>query len=92
MSDFTLHTYNTSAQDFAAHFSNTGVRTDDIKKAFSLIATPSDISGGKELIALCAGAVVCAPFLYMKNPPRPKSWIMQMITINALYLQLMMII
>ena len=52
----------------------------------------SDLYGAKASIALFAGSIALLSFAYVKHPPRPKSWIVQMITINSLYLQILMIL
>lgn len=52
----------------------------------------SQLYGVKMLIAIIAGVIAVLSMFYYKNPPRSKSWIIQMITINTLYLQLAMIL
>ncbi len=51
----------------------------------------SDLYGAKASIALFAGSIALLSFAYVKHPPRPRSWVVQMITINSLYLQILMI-
>lgn len=52
----------------------------------------SKVSGFEYNLAIVAGLVATGNMLYYKNPPRANSWILQVVTINALYFQLAAII
>ena len=51
----------------------------------------SNITGLKHALALLAGSLAILCFTYVKNPPRRNTWLVQTISINAVYLQVAMV-